>query len=85
MQKKVTLSLDAELVQRVQQLVKEGTARSQSEFFEEALRDKVRQIKREKRRRLLIEASHDPVYLAEIEQLEQEFASADAEAARMIE
>ncbi len=83
--RKVTLSLDASLIERIQQAVKEGEAKSQTEFFEEAALTKLREIRREKRRQLLLEASRDPVYLAEIEQLEKEFAYADAEAARMIE
>ncbi len=83
--RKVTLSLDASLVERVQQAVKEGEAKSQTEFFEVAALAKLREIRREKRRQLLLEASRDPVYLAEIDQLEKEFAHADAEAARMIE
>ncbi len=85
MQKKVTLSLDAKLVEQVKQAVREGEARTHSEFFEEALKDRLKAIRREARRQLLLEASKDPVFLAEIRQLEQEFASADAEAARMIE
>ena len=85
MQKKVTLSLDTKLVEEVQRLVREGRAKSQSEFFGEALEARLKEIKRQRRRKLLLEASQDPVFLAEIEQLEHEFASADVEAARMIE
>ena len=85
MQKKVTLSLDAELIQQVRQLVKGGQAKSQSEFFEEALKAKLKEIKREERRQALLEASMDPLFLADIEEIEREFTYADAEAARMIE
>ncbi len=85
MQKKVTLSLDAKLVEQVQKLVKAGQAKSQSEFFEGALEAKLKEIKRERRRQALLEASRDPLFLADIEEIEREFAYADAEAARMIE
>ena len=85
MQKKVTLSLDAKLVEQVQQIVREGEAKSQSEFFEEALRAKLKQSEREKWERSLEEASKDPLYLADIEEVERDFMYADAEAARMIE
>ena len=85
MQKKVTLSLDAQLVEQVKQLVQQGEAKSQSEFFEGALRTKLKEIKREQRRQALIEASRDPLFLADIEEIEREFAYADAEAAKMIE
>ncbi len=39
---------------------------------------------REERRRSLEEASRDPVFLAELEEVERDFQYADAEAARMI-
>lgn len=82
--KKVTVSLDAGLVEEVQRLVNEGRAPSQSAFFEEALRRKLREIRREERRKALLAASKDPLFLADIEEIEREFASADAEAARML-
>ena len=85
MQKKVTLSLDTKLVEEVQRLVREGRAKSQSEFVGQALQARLKEIKKQRRRQRLLEASQDPVFLAEIEQLEHEFASADAEAARMIQ
>lgn len=43
------------------------------------------EARKERRRALLEEANRDPLYLAELETLEQEFASADAEAWRMID
>lgn len=82
---KVTLSLDSALMDEVRRLVKEGEAKSQSAFFEEALRLKVRHMKREKRRQGWIEASKDPLFLADVEEVERDFAHADAETARMIE
>ena len=85
MQKKITLSLDAKLVEQVQQLVKEGETKSQSQFFEEALRARLKQLEREAWERSLEAASKDPMYLADIEEVERDFRYADAEAARMIE
>ena len=85
MQTKVTLSLDANLLQQVKQLVQAGEAKSQSEFFEKALRAKLQQIEREVWERSLEAASKDPMYLADIEEVERDFTYADAEAARMIE
>lgn len=85
MQTKVTLSLDAKLLQEVRQLVRAGGAKSQSEFFEKALRAKLQQIEREEWERSLEAASKDPLYLADIEEVERDFRYADAEAARLIE
>ncbi len=83
-QTKVTLSLDSVLVHEVRKLVKEGDAPSQSAFVEEALRQKLKEAKREKRRRALLAASKDPLFLADVAEIEKEFAFADAESARMI-
>ncbi|MSQ26019.1 MAG: ribbon-helix-helix protein, CopG family [Dehalococcoidia bacterium] len=82
--KKITLSLDAALVRDIQQLVGEGEAKSQSAFFETALREKVKQAKREKRRKSLLAASKDPLFLADVEEVMRDFVYADAETARMI-
>ena len=85
MQKKITLSLDAKLVEQMQRVVREGQAKSQSQFFEEALRAKLRQIEWEKWCKEMEEASKDPLFLADQEEIDREFAYADAESARMIE
>ena len=84
-QKKITLTLDAELGRHVQRAVKQGLADSQRAFFEAALRSRLKDIKRENRRNLLLEASKDPLFLADVEEIEREFAYADAEAAKMID
>ena len=84
-QKKVTLSLDASLIEQVQKVVREGEARSQSQFFEEALRARLKQLEREAWERSLEAASKDPMYLADLEEVERDFMYADAEATRMIE
>ncbi|MCZ6892388.1 MAG: ribbon-helix-helix domain-containing protein [Chloroflexi bacterium] len=84
-QKKVTLSLDANLIEDVQQLVGAGEAKSQSAFVEEALRARLKQLEREAWERSLEAASKDPMYLADMEEVERDFMYADAEAARMID
>ena len=85
MQTKVTLSLDAGLLQQVRKLVQVGEAKSQSQFFEEALRTKLRQIEWEKWCKEMEEASKDPLFLADQEEIDRGFAYADAESAQMIE
>ena len=44
-----------------------------------------KRLSREEWRRAMEEASRDPLYLADIEEIERDFAYADAEAARMID
>lgn len=83
--RKVTLSLDVSLVEQVQQAIKKGEAKSQTDFVEEALRMKLEQIERGEWRQAMIDASNDPLFLADVEEVMKDFEYADAESARMIE
>ena len=85
MQTKLTLSLDAKLIKQVRELVQAGEVKSQSEFFEDALRARLKQLERDAWERSLEAASKDPMYLADMEEVERDFMYADAETARMIE
>ncbi len=85
MQTKVTVSLDAKLVEQLRKLVLAGEAKSQSEFFEEALRTKLRRIEWGKWCQEMEDASKDPLFLADQAEIDREFAYADAESAKMIE
>ena len=81
---KVTYSLPADVVGEVRGVVREGAAPSYSAFVERALRDAVRAA----RERLLAtefdEAAADPLFLADAQEVEEDFEVADAESARLI-
>lgn len=83
--RKVTFTLDSRLVEQLQRAVREGRAKSQTAFIEDALKTKLRKLEREEWVRSLEAASKDPMYLADIEEVEEDFKYADAEAARTIE
>jgi len=82
--KKVTYSLPNELVDEVRSVVRDGAAPSYSSFVEDALRQAV---KRE-REKLLAEEFHqaakDPLFLADVDEVERGFEDADAESADLI-
>lgn len=82
--RKVTLAMDEQLVEEVRRLVSEGEARPRNAFFEEAPRQEIDQIKRERLRQALKQASQAPLFLADIEQVERDFAHAGAEAGRLL-
>ena len=84
-QRKVTVSLSRELVGEVERLVDAGEAPSKSAFYEAALRQRVHEIRRRQRRLEMEQASRDPLFLADIEEVERDFQHADAETARMIQ
>lgn len=52
---------------------------------ERALEEAAENTKKDARRRELLAASKDPLFLADIEEIERDFAYADVEAARMIQ
>jgi len=82
--KKVTLTLPADLVADVQSLVAEGRAASQSAFMADALAQKVREVQAVRLREEFRCAADDPLFLRDVEETEQAFLAADAEATRMI-
>jgi len=77
---KVTYSLPEDLVARVRSAVSEGAAPSYSVFVERALDEALR---RDRERRLaseLAEAARDPLFLADITEVERDFEHADSDA-----
>ncbi len=57
---KVTYQLSTDVVMEVRQAVEEGYAPSISRFVEEAMRTRLREIREERIRQDMEEASHDP-------------------------
>ncbi|MEW6217659.1 MAG: ribbon-helix-helix domain-containing protein [Candidatus Bipolaricaulota bacterium] len=84
MRKKVTLTLPADLMAEVQALVAEGRAASQSAFVADALAQTIRQVQAARLREEFRCAAADPLFLRDVEEIEQAFLAADGEATRMI-
>ena len=78
---KVTYSLPRELTEEIRSLVAEGVAPSYSAFVERALEDAVQREREKRLAEQLTEAANDPMFLADIGEVEREFAAADAELA----
>jgi Arc/MetJ-type ribon-helix-helix transcriptional regulator len=82
--KAATFSLPPALLAKVDEAVANGAAPNKTAFVESALRHHLAQIRRLRRRALLEEAKRDPLFLRDIEEVERDFALADAETAREI-
>jgi Arc/MetJ-type ribon-helix-helix transcriptional regulator len=82
--KAATFSLPVDLLRKVDDAVASGAAPNKTAFVERALRHELAQIRRSTRRALLEEAKRDPLFLRDIEEVERDFALADAETAREI-
>lgn len=76
---KVTYSLPRGLTEEIRSLVAEGVAPSYSAFVERALEDAVQREREKQLAERLAEAAADPMFLADIGEVEREFAAADAE------
>ncbi len=82
--KKSTFFLSEDLLAEIKEIVPLKGLRSQNALVEEALRDYIARVRQENLRKQYLEASRDPQFLADIDEVEKAFEHADAETARMI-
>jgi hypothetical protein len=83
--KKSTYFISEDLLSEIKEMVPFTGLRSQNALVEEALRSYVNGFKRENIRKQYLEASQDPMFLADIREIESDFEIADAESAKMIQ
>lgn len=79
MSSKTTFVIKDEIIMRVKEAVKEGYYKSMTSFVENALRNKLEDLKKEKIRKEIIKACKDPLFLADIAEIEGDFRYADFE------
>jgi hypothetical protein len=84
-----TFSLHPEAIRAIDELVAAGRAPSKNALVEGLVVREWRRLAQERRDaarlRAYQEAMHDPLFLADLAEVEQAFATADAETARLIE
>jgi metal-responsive CopG/Arc/MetJ family transcriptional regulator len=83
--KKVTFSLREDLLAALDQAVAQGAASSKNALVERALVHELRELRRQARRSQWQEASQDPAFRQDIEEIDATFQSVDAETARSLE
>jgi Arc/MetJ-type ribon-helix-helix transcriptional regulator len=77
MGKKATFVLDDQVMAEAKMIVEKGFYKSMNAFVESAIRDEIEKNKRELIRAAIIEASKDPLFLSDIEEVEKDFEYAD--------
>jgi hypothetical protein len=77
--KKATFSLQADVLAGLDEAIASGSAPSKNAFVERALRNELRELRRELRRAQWEEASRDPLFLRDIAETAAAFESADSE------
>lgn len=81
---KLTFYLPADLASELRQVVAEGVASSQNMLVREAIEKELKRIRSEKLRQAFVEAANDPLFMQDLRETMEAFASADAETAAMI-
>lgn len=76
--------LSEDLLAEIKEIVPIKGLRSQNALVEEAIRDYIARVRQENLRRQCLEASQDPQFLSDLDEVEKTFKHADAETARMI-
>jgi Arc/MetJ-type ribon-helix-helix transcriptional regulator len=74
---KTTFVIKDEIIMQVKEAVKTGYCKSMSSFVENALKKEIEDLKKEKIKKEIIEASKDPLFLADIHEIEEDFKFAD--------
>ena len=81
MGKKATFVFDDHIMAEVKKIVDKGLFKSMNAFVETAIKDELERLKKEQIREALRDAANDPLFLADIKEIENDFKHADFEAA----
>ena len=81
---KATFNLSPGVLADLERAVAAGAAPSKNAFVERALASALEELRREQRRQAWDEARRDPQFLRDLEEVEADFGTVDAETARSI-
>jgi Arc/MetJ-type ribon-helix-helix transcriptional regulator len=82
--KKATFSLHVDVLNAIDRAVAKGAAPSKNALVEQALRREIADLQRQERQARWEAAMRDPLFLRDLDEVEQAFRTADAETARRI-
>ena len=74
MAKKATYQLSEKVIEEVRSAVSSGAAASMSEFVEQALRERLKELQRDAIRRNIQSAATDPLYLADVRETTEAYS-----------
>ena len=77
MSPKTTFNIKEEIILQVKEAVKTGQYNSMTSFIENALSKEIEKLKKEKIKKELEKASKDPLFLNDIEEIEDDFKFTD--------
>jgi hypothetical protein len=77
---KATFALDESVLQDAREFVKVNHLKSLSAFVERAIREELARMRQEKIRSALLSAGDDPLFMADVMEIQQAFEHSDLEA-----
>ncbi len=77
MGKTATFILDEKIMKQSRECVGKRQFKSKDAFAEKGLKEEIAKIKQEEIKGALLEASRDPLFKADLEEIEEDFACAD--------
>ena len=78
---KATFAIDDGVLQDAREYVKTNHLKSLSAFVERSIREELARLRQEKIRSTLLSAGNDPLFMADVMEIQQAFEHADHEAA----
>lgn len=78
---KATFAIDDGVLQDAREYVKKNHLKSLSAFVERSIREELTRMRQEKIRNALLSAGNDPLFMADVMEIQQAFEHADHEAA----
>lgn len=82
---KATFTLNRDLLDEAKFLTREGHFKSLNAFVQEAIQEYIKKSCREALNESLRQASEDPLFLADVAEIERDFDGLDADADRLLE
>ena len=79
MKRKVTYQIDDQLLHAVRVAVEEGAAQTMSDFVQEALRERLAQLRRDEIRRRIQSAAADPLFVEDVRETTRAYGVVDNE------
>lgn len=77
--KKATFVIHEGLLDEAREIVQRGSFKSLNALVEEAISELIEQVHREEGRQALVEASQDPLFLSDLEEVAWDFERVDEE------
>jgi hypothetical protein len=79
---KATFAIDDGVLQDAREFVKKNHLKSLSAFVERSIREELMRMKQENIRNALLSAGNDPLFMADVMEIQQAFEHADQESAQ---